>query len=78
MSDNLGGAYNPKKQALAAKSEELFVKRNWVNKKKLCWKCQKEKSMVGGFIRAAPGFFKFVCKECCDAKKAKDESSNRD
>ena len=78
MSDNLGSAYNPKKQALSSRSDELIATRAWTHKKKTCWKCQKEKSPIGGFTRILPGFFKFVCKDCCDAKKAKDETSNRD
>ena len=74
MSDNLGGAYNPKKMALSSRSEELFVKKSWTGKKKTCWKCQKDKSTVGGFMRVAPNFFKFICKDCCDLK----EQQNKD
>jgi len=76
VSDNLGSAYNPKKQALSSRSDELYVKRTWTGKKKTCWKCQKDKSPVGGHIRVFPGFFKFVCKDCLDAKKVKNETSH--
>lgn len=76
MSDNLGSAFNPKKQALSSQSDELIAKRAWTGKKKLCWKCQKEKTPFGGHQTITSGFYKFICKECCDAKKAKNESSS--
>jgi hypothetical protein len=74
MSDNLNSAFDPKKMALSSKSEELFVKRSWTNKKKTCWKCQKEKQILGGHLKVAPNFFKFICKECCDLKKQQQEA----
>jgi hypothetical protein len=38
----------------------------------LCWKCQKDKSTVGGHIKMfAGGPMKFICKECMDKKKEK-------
>lgn len=77
MSDNLGGTFNPKKVGLATKNLE-YLTRKAMNKKKLCWKCQKDKSTYGGFLKIQPGLHKFICKECCDAKKAKDESSSGD
>jgi hypothetical protein len=39
-------------------------------KKKMCWKCQQDKSPVGGHIKTFKGGpMKFICKECMDAKK---------
>lgn len=74
MSDNLGSAFNPKKQALGAQSEEYLAKKSWTSKKKTCWQCQKEKSPVGGHQKIIPGFYKFVCKDCCEQnlQKKKD------
>jgi len=74
MSDNLGGAYNPKKQAISAQSEEYFVKKAWTGKKKTCWQCQKDKTTFGGRQKITSGFYKFVCKDCCEAnlQKKKD------
>lgn len=76
MSDNLGSAFNPKKSAIFNLSSESSVKKSWTGKKKTCWQCQKDKSTVGGHIKAAANFFKFVCKDCCDAnaKKKQDET----
>lgn len=74
MSDNLGSAFDPKKQAFSSRSEELRIKRQWT-KKKTCWKCQKDKPVAGGSLTVRPNFFKFICKQCCEAKKAKDEAN---
>lgn len=68
MSDNLGSAFNPKKQALSSRAEELRIKKQWT-KKKICWKCQKDKHVVGGYLRIQPGLHKFICKQCCEAKE---------
>lgn len=41
-------------------------------KKKLCWKCQQEKSPVGGSIKTfLGGPMKFICKDCVEAKVKK-------
>lgn len=71
MSDNLGGAFDPKKQAFSAQSEEYLVKKSWTGKNKTCWQCQKEKSPVGGHQKIIPGFYKFVCKDCCEINAQK-------
>ncbi len=40
-------------------------------RKKLCWKCQQDKSPIGGHIKTFKGGpMKFVCKDCMDARKA--------
>jgi hypothetical protein len=36
---------------------------------KMCWKCQKDKSPIGGYLRFAAGLHKFICKDCMDAKE---------
>jgi hypothetical protein len=39
------------------------------NKKRMCWKCQKDKHTKGGHIKMfAGGPMKFICKECLDGK----------
>lgn len=77
MSDNLASAYHPGKQALSSRTEELRVKKEWT-KKKTCWKCQKDKPVAGGSLTVRPNFFKFICKQCCEAKKANNETSGGD
>jgi late competence protein required for DNA uptake (superfamily II DNA/RNA helicase) len=38
-------------------------------KKRMCWRCQKDKSTVGGHIKMfVGGPMKFICKECIEAK----------
>jgi hypothetical protein len=71
MSDNLGTAFNPKNQALYSRSEEVREKKSWAGKAKTCWQCQKDKSPAGGHVKAMPGFYKFVCKDCCEANTKK-------
>ena len=46
-------------------------------RKKMCWKCQKDKTQHGGVARTIDGFggsvHKFICKDCLDIKeKAKN------
>lgn len=39
-------------------------------KKKMCWKCQQEKSPVGGYIKTFKGGpMKFICRDCTDEKQ---------
>jgi hypothetical protein len=71
MSDNLGTMFNPTSQAIHSRSEENRVKKSWAGKPKTCWQCQKDKSPLGGHIKAMPGFYKFVCKDCCEANAKK-------
>lgn len=68
MSDNLGSAFDPKKVGLATKNLE-YLTRKAMNKIKLCWKCQKDKPVAGGYLRIQPGLHKFICKQCCEAKE---------
>lgn len=51
-----------------ATTPELNHKRA-MYKRKLCWKCQKEKFTAGGYIKMfTDGPVKFVCKDCLEAK----------
>ena len=52
---------------LTAVNPELGLKRAMNIKRKLCWKCQKDKSPVGGHLKIQPGLCKFVCADCLAA-----------
>ena len=54
---------------LKAVLPEVFSKQEFATRKKMCWKCQKDKSTKGGHIKTWSGGSKFVCKECLDSKK---------
>lgn len=55
---------------LMAANPELTNKKAMNVRKKLCWKCQQEKSPIGGHIKTFKGGpMKFICKQCMDAKK---------
>ena len=55
---------------LMAANPELTNQKAMNVRKKLCWKCQQEKSPVGGHIKTFKGGpMKFICKQCMDAKK---------
>ena len=48
---------------------QSFENQAMAVKKKMCWKCQKDKSTIGGHIKTFKnGPMKFVCKECIEAK----------
>lgn len=60
---------------LNAVNPYLSAKQAMSTKKKMCWRCQKDKSPVGGHIKAFTGGpMKFICKECCEAIQAKKEN----
>ena len=46
----------------------------WMHERgQLCWGCQKEsRPQQGCVLNLKPGFKKYVCKECVDARKAKE------
>lgn len=54
----------------------------WMHKKKkLCWKCQKDKSTYGGSIKMMGGYVpgavaRFICKDCIDLKQKQLEETN--
>jgi hypothetical protein len=54
---------------LTAAMPYQFAKKSMSSRKRMCWKCQKEKSTVDGHIKTfKDGPMKFVCKDCIDAK----------
>jgi len=62
---------------LSAVNPYLSAKRAMGAKKKMCWRCQKDKSTVGGHIKAFTGGpMKFICKECCEEIQAKNHDTN--
>lgn len=57
---------------IRATSPQKLFNRNTSVKKRMCWKCQKDKSPLGGHIKMfTGGTMKFICKDCTDAKKEK-------
>jgi hypothetical protein len=63
------------KSNIFATSDLLKLNASQNVKKKLCWACQKEKHTKDGHVNIQPNFFKFVCKDCLDAKAAKKASA---
>jgi hypothetical protein len=44
--------------------------KRFSGRKKMCWRCQKDKSPVGGHIKTfTGGTMKFICLDCINAKK---------
>jgi hypothetical protein len=62
------GVKNIVAENLSAVNLLLNVKQQMNNALKMCWKCQKSKSSVGGHIKTYPGLMKFICKDCMDAR----------
>lgn len=57
---------------LSAVNPHLTVKQAMALKKKMCWRCQKDKSPAGGHLKLfAGGPAKFICKDCGEAMLAK-------
>lgn len=49
------------------------LNRYRLSRKKLCWKCQKDKPQYGGHAQVLDGFggnvHKFICRDCIVAKE---------
>ena len=57
---------------IAVTKDLIAANKSMSKKPRMCWKCQKDKSTVGGHIKMfAGGPMKFICKECMDKKKEK-------
>ena len=59
----------------------LDNKRWMFTRKKLCWKCQKDKSTYGGSIKMMGGYVegalaRFICKDCIDLKQKQLKETN--
>ena len=61
-------------QNLLAVNTHLSAKQRLNCKAKMCWKCQKDKSIRGGYVKVQAGLYKFICKDCMDAKKPKENT----
>lgn len=66
------GATHILAQNLKAANTHLDSERELHRRPKMCWKCQKDKSVIGGHVKMQVGLFKFICKDCMDAKKLKE------
>jgi hypothetical protein len=51
--------------SFAKRDHEKWMRKQW----KMCWKCQKDKPQIGGYLRFAAGLHKFICKDCMNAKE---------
>ena len=60
-------------QNIAASRAQQRNEKRMNQKWKCCWKCQKDKSTFGGFLRIRPGLHQFICKDCMDAKQKRVE-----
>lgn len=70
------GAFNPKAQAVNQKTPNLNNNRRMSRTWQMCWKCQKDKPLLGGSITMLGGYVpgtvrKFICADCLQAKQAK-------
>lgn len=63
------GAFDANKAALFAAQVKANEAGAMNRRKKLCWKCQKNKSTTGGKLILKPGLHMFVCKDCMAATK---------
>jgi len=59
----------------------LEHKKLMSKRKKLCWKCQKDKAAYGGTIKMMGGYVpgaiaRFICKDCIDAKQKQLKETN--
>ena len=70
------GAYGIIADNLNAVNPLLAAQTAQNRKKKLCWKCQKDKYITGGRLLIKPGFMLFVCKECEDVKAERLKEKN--
>ena len=54
---------------IAALKGQLRNEKRMHGRWKCCWKCQKDKSPYGGFLRIIGPIHKFICKDCMIAKE---------
>jgi hypothetical protein len=67
------GYVNTLAQNISATASFLKNQKRLHSKPKTCWKCQKDKSVKDGYLQIAPGLFKFICKDCMDAKNTESK-----
>jgi len=74
------GAINVVSENIATLNPMLEHQRLMSRKKRLCWKCQKDKSTYGGsftLLGQIGGLMKFICKDCIDAKQLKEANETK-
>jgi hypothetical protein len=70
--------FNVVQQNISATSPEIKNKR-WMNQKpQMCWKCQKDKSMLGGSLKFFGTVRRFICVDCVFAKYAAIDKATGD
>lgn len=69
------GVYDVLKQNMQAVGTHLASQRKLHGRLRMCWKCQKDKSPLGGHIKAQIGLCKFICKDCLEAKGKQAEGN---
>lgn len=74
-----GTGFNLLAQNVFAAKGLLADNRRMQRKKKMCWQCQKESVFEqGALLRITGAIHKYVCKECMDAKHAKQELKEKE
>ena len=74
------GAVHIVSENISTVSPMLEHQKLMSRRKKLCWKCQKDKATYGGsFTLLGPigGLMKFICKDCIDAKQLKETNETQ-
>ena len=56
---------------LTATKDMNNLQRNMNRRWRMCWACQKDKTVLGGHLDLRPGLAKFVCKDCVALKEKK-------
>ena len=75
------GAVHIVSENISTVSPMLEHQKLMSRRKKMCWKCQKDKSPYGGSIKMMGGYVpgaiaRFICKDCIDAKQKQLEEAN--
>ncbi len=69
-----GTGFNLLAQNVFAAKGLLADNQRRQRQKKMCWQCQKESAFEqGALLRITGAIHKYVCKQCMDAKRAKQE-----
>lgn len=63
------GFRNAVAENLTTVTPSLDFQRHLNTRWKMCWRCQQNKSPIGGHMKIVPGLMKFICKDCMDKKK---------
>jgi hypothetical protein len=69
------------KSVIAENKVALSAKQahdKWMgNRPKMCWKCQKDKPVKGGYLNIIAGLHQFVCKDCVEARLRSKECQDQ-